>query len=302
VSSTRNPGRVAGFLHLLLCLSGPIRLIYIPGKLFVHGNAAATAGNIAAHESLFRFGIVSDLFAGVIVIFVALAAPPQHAFRSSPGFLPSPSCRAFPRNDSRSGRTTPHSPGFWPIIVFLFNRIWEKKMKKAFKMPAKRVTITKPFRAVAYLAKVHSFESVNYLDMGALSRAKHAIVEIGTAETHAGSITVVAHIRDGAIVALAPKGCADCHERKGKKPGKALLKSASHAFARAGIGRLGGPKLPIPITPTTTVAALKIGSITITSIDVHWFDICIYYTTDDGSFCYWCLFGGSGCVDAISGA
>jgi hypothetical protein len=73
MSSTRNPGRVAGFLYLLLVLGGPIRLIYIPNKLFVHGNAAATAGNIAAHEWLFRFGIVSDLFCGVILIFLTLA-------------------------------------------------------------------------------------------------------------------------------------------------------------------------------------------------------------------------------------
>jgi hypothetical protein len=69
----RNPGRVAGFLYLLLALAGPVRIIYIPSKLFVHGNAAATASNIAAHESLFRFGIVADLFVGTIVIFVALA-------------------------------------------------------------------------------------------------------------------------------------------------------------------------------------------------------------------------------------
>jgi len=175
-------------------------------------------------------------------------------------------------------------------------------MKKAFKMPAKRVTIAKPFRAVAYLAKVHPFDSVNYLDMGALSRAKRATVEIGTAETHAGSITVVAHIRDGAIVALAPKGCADCHKRKGKKPGKAQLKSALHAFARADIQRLGGPTLPMPITPTTTAARLRIGSIVIISIDVFWFDICITFIAADGSICFWCLFGPSVCVDVITGA
>jgi len=30
------------------------------------GNATATANNIAAHESLFRLGIVSDLFCGTI--------------------------------------------------------------------------------------------------------------------------------------------------------------------------------------------------------------------------------------------
>ncbi len=73
MSSTRNPGRVAGLWYLLLVLGGPIRLIYIPNKLFVHGNAAATASNIAAHEWLFRFGIVTDLFCAVILIFLALA-------------------------------------------------------------------------------------------------------------------------------------------------------------------------------------------------------------------------------------
>ena len=41
MSSTRNPGRVAGLLYLLL-LAGPLRLLYIPSKLFVHGNATAT--------------------------------------------------------------------------------------------------------------------------------------------------------------------------------------------------------------------------------------------------------------------
>lgn len=73
MSSTRNPGRVAGLWYLLLCVLGPLRLIYIPGKLFVHGNASATATNIAAHEWLFRFGIVGDLLCGVILIFLTLA-------------------------------------------------------------------------------------------------------------------------------------------------------------------------------------------------------------------------------------
>jgi len=73
MSSTRNPGRVAGLWYLLLCLIGPLRLIYIPGKLFVHGNATATANNIAAHQWLFRFGIVGDLVCAVILIFLTLA-------------------------------------------------------------------------------------------------------------------------------------------------------------------------------------------------------------------------------------
>jgi hypothetical protein len=73
MQSTRNPGRVAGLWYLLLVLIGPLRLVYIPGKLFVEGNATATVTNIAAHEWLFRFGIVGDLACGVIVVFLGLA-------------------------------------------------------------------------------------------------------------------------------------------------------------------------------------------------------------------------------------
>src|SRR5712692_9401770 len=73
MSWARNPGRVAGFWYLLLVLLGPLRLIYIPNKLFVHGDAAATAGNIVAHQLLFRFGILSDLCGAVVLIFLVLA-------------------------------------------------------------------------------------------------------------------------------------------------------------------------------------------------------------------------------------
>jgi hypothetical protein len=73
MSSNRNPGRVAGFWYLLLCALGPIRLMYIPSKLFVEGNAAATVNNIVAHEWLFRFGMVADVMCAVILIFLTLA-------------------------------------------------------------------------------------------------------------------------------------------------------------------------------------------------------------------------------------
>ncbi|HXT63547.1 MAG TPA: DUF4386 domain-containing protein [Pyrinomonadaceae bacterium] len=68
----KNPGRCAGVLYLLL-MGAPLRLVYIPAKLFVPGDAAATANNIATHETLFRLGIVLDLFSSVVVIFLALA-------------------------------------------------------------------------------------------------------------------------------------------------------------------------------------------------------------------------------------
>lgn len=68
----RNPGRVAGILYLLL-LVAPLRLIYIPSTLFVPGDASATARNILAHETIFRFGMASELFIGVVLIFLTLA-------------------------------------------------------------------------------------------------------------------------------------------------------------------------------------------------------------------------------------
>ena len=73
MDATTKNARVAGFLYLLLALAAPLRLIYIPGKLFVPGDAAATADNIAAHELLFRLGILGDLFSGTVLIFLVLA-------------------------------------------------------------------------------------------------------------------------------------------------------------------------------------------------------------------------------------
>src|SRR5690349_19134004 len=65
--------RVAGALYLLASLIGVVRLIYIPKTLIVDGNATVTAANIASHESLFRFGIITDLTAGALFLFVTLA-------------------------------------------------------------------------------------------------------------------------------------------------------------------------------------------------------------------------------------
>src|SRR3954464_5755665 len=73
MQARKQTARVAGFFYLLLILAALIRLSYVPSTLFVHGNARATAANIAAHETIFRLGIAGDLFAGTILIFLALA-------------------------------------------------------------------------------------------------------------------------------------------------------------------------------------------------------------------------------------
>ena len=73
MTSLSKNARVAGLLYILGSVFGVVRLIYIPNTLFVHENAAATANNIAAHESLFRFGIVCYLLCAALWIFVTLA-------------------------------------------------------------------------------------------------------------------------------------------------------------------------------------------------------------------------------------
>ena len=73
MSSTRNSGRFAGLLYVLMSIPGFFALLYVPSKLIVHGNASATASNIAASETLFRLGIVANLISQAGFIFVALA-------------------------------------------------------------------------------------------------------------------------------------------------------------------------------------------------------------------------------------
>ena len=73
MSFTKNPGRFAGLLYVLTSIPGFFAMGYVPGKLIVDGNAAATASNILAHEMLFRLGIAGGLIGQAGFIFVAWA-------------------------------------------------------------------------------------------------------------------------------------------------------------------------------------------------------------------------------------
>ena len=73
MTSLGKNARVAGLLYILASVVGVPRLMYIPNKLFVYGNATETAANIAAHESLFRLGIASELLGAALWLFVPLA-------------------------------------------------------------------------------------------------------------------------------------------------------------------------------------------------------------------------------------
>src|SRR3981189_1252184 len=73
MNSTKNPGRFVGLLYVLISIPGAFALIYVPSKLIVHGNATATANNIAASETLFRLGIGCELISQILFMWVALA-------------------------------------------------------------------------------------------------------------------------------------------------------------------------------------------------------------------------------------
>jgi hypothetical protein len=73
MTSIGNPGRFAGLLYVLTSIVGFFAMGYVPDKLIVHGDAAATANNITPHETLFRFGIAGELISQAAFIFVALA-------------------------------------------------------------------------------------------------------------------------------------------------------------------------------------------------------------------------------------
>jgi Domain of unknown function (DUF4386) len=69
----KKTARIAGAIYLSMVVIGPFGLIYVPTKLIVRGNAAATADNILAHETMFRLAILADLIGAVIFICLGIA-------------------------------------------------------------------------------------------------------------------------------------------------------------------------------------------------------------------------------------
>jgi hypothetical protein len=73
VSSPKRLARIAGVLYLLVGIFGGFAQGYVEPKMYVAGNATATAGNVVANAGLVRIGVVADLFDATIFVFLALA-------------------------------------------------------------------------------------------------------------------------------------------------------------------------------------------------------------------------------------
>jgi len=69
----KKAAHLAGAIYVMMVFTAPFSLIYVPSKLIVSGNAAATADNIRAHETMFRLAIFGDLVGQVIFICLGIA-------------------------------------------------------------------------------------------------------------------------------------------------------------------------------------------------------------------------------------
>jgi len=70
-SSVQTYARIAGILFLISMVAGGLGEVYLPSRIIVRGDAVATANNIIASNSLFRFAFASYLVEAVCDIALA---------------------------------------------------------------------------------------------------------------------------------------------------------------------------------------------------------------------------------------
>ena len=70
--SPRVLARIGGALYLIMIVLGAVGEVFVRGRIVVWGDATATAANLRSMESLWRFGIASELFQGICAVVLAL--------------------------------------------------------------------------------------------------------------------------------------------------------------------------------------------------------------------------------------
>jgi len=79
MNSRKHGARVAGLLYLLMAVTAVVSLNNVPSWSMIGGDAAATANKIAASQLLYRIGVVSDLAAQILFVFLVLSL--YHLFK-----------------------------------------------------------------------------------------------------------------------------------------------------------------------------------------------------------------------------
>ena len=73
MAPTKRLARIAGAFYLLVGVFGGFAEGFVDPKVYVSGNAAATAGNVVANAGLVRSGVVAHLLDGVFFVLAAMA-------------------------------------------------------------------------------------------------------------------------------------------------------------------------------------------------------------------------------------
>jgi len=102
-TSPRARARIAGFLYLIVIVTGGWAQLFVRAHLIVRDDAAATAANIAAHEPLFRLGLVADLtsvaaYIGVTAALYGLLKPAGRTLSLLAAFFSLAGCAVMAAN------------------------------------------------------------------------------------------------------------------------------------------------------------------------------------------------------------
>ena len=73
MSSPKRLARIAGVLYLLVGVFGGFAEGFVDPKMYVAGNAAATAGNVVGSPGLVRMSVVAHLLDGTFFVLLAMA-------------------------------------------------------------------------------------------------------------------------------------------------------------------------------------------------------------------------------------
>jgi hypothetical protein len=71
--SRKSLARRVGLLYLLACLPAPFALLYVPNRIFVAGDATATADRIRVSATMLRMAVAVEFWNCILLIFVAFA-------------------------------------------------------------------------------------------------------------------------------------------------------------------------------------------------------------------------------------
>jgi hypothetical protein len=72
MASSKRLARIAGLLYLIVGVFGGFAIGYVTTKVYVPGDAAATAGNVLANAKLVRMGVIADLLQATVFVFLAM--------------------------------------------------------------------------------------------------------------------------------------------------------------------------------------------------------------------------------------